>query len=145
MQRQMQDSFDEEIYSGVILITRIPHGFYENEMDSYFSQYGKVLNVSVARNRKGNSKHYGFVKFESKMIARKAAQEMNNYLMFGCLLQCKHLLKRECFVNMFKQNADEEETEEKAFTPEEAKEKQKTADLKREQRLKELGVDFTLA
>lgn len=37
---------------GVIYVGRIPHGFYEKQMKSYFSQFGKVLRLKISRNRK---------------------------------------------------------------------------------------------
>ncbi|KAJ8974799.1 hypothetical protein NQ317_007639 [Molorchus minor] len=68
---------------GVIYIGHIPHGFYENEMKSYFKQFGVVTNVKVCRSRKnGNSKGYGYIEFLHPDVAKVAAETMNNYLMF---------------------------------------------------------------
>ena len=43
----MQDSEKGTLYLG-----RIPHGFYEEEMKEYFSQFGDVTQLRLARNRK---------------------------------------------------------------------------------------------
>ena len=37
---------------GVLYLGRIPHGFYETEMKSYFSQFGDVEKIRLARNKK---------------------------------------------------------------------------------------------
>ena len=37
---------------GTLYLGRIPHGFYEEEMKEYFSQFGDVTQLRLARNRK---------------------------------------------------------------------------------------------
>lgn len=37
---------------GVIYLGHIPHGFYENEMRQYFSQFGTVTRLKLARSKK---------------------------------------------------------------------------------------------
>jgi len=37
---------------GVLYISHIPHGFYEDQMKSYFSQFGEVTRLRLSRNRK---------------------------------------------------------------------------------------------
>uniref|UniRef100_A0A2P2LP98 RRM domain-containing protein n=1 Tax=Rhizophora mucronata TaxID=61149 RepID=A0A2P2LP98_RHIMU len=55
--------------SSVLYIGRIPHGFYEKEMEAYFVQFGKVKRLRIARNKKtGKSKHYGFIQFEDSEV-----------------------------------------------------------------------------
>ncbi|CAN0905753.1 MKI67 FHA domain-interacting nucleolar phosphoprotein [Linum grandiflorum] len=72
----------------VLYIGRIPHGFYETEMEAYFSQFGKIKRFRIARNRKtGKSKHYGFMEFEDPEVAEIVADCMHNYLLFEHLLQ----------------------------------------------------------
>jgi nucleolar protein 15 len=73
---------------GVIYIGRIPHGFYESQMRAYFTQFGKIKSLRLARNRKtGRSKHYAFIKFASADVADIVARTMNKYLMMGHILQ----------------------------------------------------------
>jgi nucleolar protein 15 len=74
---------------GVISISRLPHGFYEDQLRAYFSQFGDVSRLRVARNKKtGASKHYAFLEFPSPEIATIVAETMNNYLIHGHILQC---------------------------------------------------------
>ncbi|KAL7409137.1 hypothetical protein BDY24DRAFT_404361 [Mrakia frigida] len=75
---------------GVLYLGRIPHGFYETEMKAYFSQFGDVEKIRLARNKKtGKSKHYGFLLFESLSVAKIVAETMDNYLLLGHILRCK--------------------------------------------------------
>lgn len=41
---------------GVIYVGHIPHGFYEDELRKYFSQFGEVTRVRVSRSRKTGKK-----------------------------------------------------------------------------------------
>jgi nucleolar protein 15 len=75
---------------GVVYVGRIPHGFYEQEMKQYFSQFGNITNLRLSRNRKtGKSKHFAFVEFESAEVAEIVSKTMDNYLLFGHILKCK--------------------------------------------------------
>lgn len=78
--------------AGVIYLSRIPHGFYEDQMRAYFSQFGEITRLRMARNKRtGASKHYAYIEFRHEAVARIVAETMHNYLMFGRLLQC-HLV-----------------------------------------------------
>ena len=37
---------------GVLFIGRLPHGFYEDQLKAYFSQFGNVTRLRVSRNKK---------------------------------------------------------------------------------------------
>ncbi|KAI0047312.1 RNA-binding domain-containing protein [Auriscalpium vulgare] len=75
---------------GVIYLSRIPHGFYEDQMKAYFSQFGEVTRLRLSRNKKtGRSKHYGYVEFDSSSVAQIVAETMDNYLLMGHILSCK--------------------------------------------------------
>ncbi|KAG6868674.1 hypothetical protein C0993_012177 [Termitomyces sp. T159_Od127] len=81
---------------GVVYIGRVPHGFYEDQMRGYFSQFGDVTRVRLSRNKKtGRSKHYGFIEFNSSSVAQIVAETMDNYLLKGHILKCKVIPKDE--------------------------------------------------
>ncbi|KAH8822901.1 hypothetical protein DL96DRAFT_1469992 [Flagelloscypha sp. PMI_526] len=87
---------------GVIYIGRLPHGFYEDQLKSYFSQFGDVSRLRVSRNKKtGKSKHYAFLEFTSSEVATIVAETMDNYLLSGHLLQCKVIAKDEIHPNLW--------------------------------------------
>ncbi|KAI8563495.1 hypothetical protein RHMOL_Rhmol03G0114900 [Rhododendron molle] len=73
--RKLPKSEIQESNATVLYIGRIPHGFYENEME-------------------GKSKHFGFMEFESPEVAKIVAECMHNYLMFEHMLQV-HLIPPE--------------------------------------------------
>ncbi|WRT65912.1 uncharacterized protein IL334_002863 [Kwoniella shivajii] len=75
---------------GTLFLGRIPHGFYEEQMKEYFSQFGDVTRLRLARNRKtGASKHYAYLEFSSQSVAVIVAETMNNYLLMGHILKCQ--------------------------------------------------------
>ncbi|XP_063980729.1 MKI67 FHA domain-interacting nucleolar phosphoprotein [Diachasmimorpha longicaudata] len=77
---------------GLIYIGHIPHGFYEEQMKEYFSQFGKVTRVRVSRSKiTGHSKGYGYVEFLHPEVAKIAAESMNNYLMSGRLVKAEYI------------------------------------------------------
>ncbi|RPD61049.1 RNA-binding domain-containing protein [Lentinus tigrinus ALCF2SS1-7] len=79
---------------GVIYLGRIPHGFYEDQMRAYFSQFGTVTRLRLSRNKKtGKPKHYGFIEFDSSSVAQIVAETMDNYLLMGHILTCKVIPK----------------------------------------------------
>ena len=79
----------EQETRGVVCLSRIPHGFYENEMRKYFSQFGTVTRLKLFRSRKtGRSRGFAFIEFQFSEVAAIAAEAMNNYLMFNKLLKC---------------------------------------------------------
>ncbi|KAF2656799.1 RNA-binding domain-containing protein [Lophiostoma macrostomum CBS 122681] len=87
---------------GVIFIGRIPHGFFERQMNDYFSQFGDVTRVRVSRNKKtGASKHYAFVEFANAEVADIVAKTMDKYLMFGRILQCKVIPPAQVHAKLF--------------------------------------------
>merc|ERR1712113_921947 len=76
--------------SQIIYLGHIPYGFYEEQMFRYFSQFGKLIKIRLSCNKlTGNSKHYAFLEFEHPIVAKIAAETMNNYLMFKQRLVCR--------------------------------------------------------
>uniref|UniRef100_A0A7N0RJ69 RRM domain-containing protein n=1 Tax=Kalanchoe fedtschenkoi TaxID=63787 RepID=A0A7N0RJ69_KALFE len=87
----------------VLYIGRIPHGFYEDEMKAFFSQFGVVKRLRLARNRKtGRSKHYGYIEFLSPEVAKIAAEAMHNHLLFEHLLQVYLVLPERVHPKLWK-------------------------------------------
>ncbi|KAL9125333.1 MAG: hypothetical protein Q9217_005453 [Psora testacea] len=88
---------------GVVYLGRIPHGFYEHQMRSYFTQFGPISRLRLSRSRAtGRSKHYAFIEFENEEVAKIVAGTMDNYLMFGHILKCKMVAKGDQHESMWK-------------------------------------------
>lgn len=81
--------------SSVIYIGHVPHGFYEDQMRGFLSQFGTVTRLRLSRNKKtGRSKHYAFVEFEARSVAKIVAAAMNGYFLAGRRLVC-HVVKKD--------------------------------------------------
>ncbi|KAH6569480.1 hypothetical protein BASA83_009908 [Batrachochytrium salamandrivorans] len=88
---------------GVVYLGHVPHGFYEAEMMSYFSQFGEVTRLRLSRNKKtGRSKHYAFIEFKDAEVAKIVSDTMNNYLMFNQIIKCKLVAAEKLHVDTFK-------------------------------------------
>ncbi|XWS75339.1 hypothetical protein CRYUN_Cryun01aG0078000 [Craigia yunnanensis] len=93
--RQLPETKPQQNNATVLYIGRIPHGFYEKEMEGYFQQFGAIKRLRIVRNKKtGKSKHFGFIEFENPQVAEVVADCMHNYLLFEHLLQV-HLIPPE--------------------------------------------------
>lgn len=89
--------------TGVLYVGRLPHGFYEHEMRSYFSQFGSIRKLRVARNKQtGRAKHFAFVEFQEASTAEIVAKTMDNYLLFGHILKCSVIPKDQLHDELFK-------------------------------------------
>lgn len=72
-------------------------------MKKYFSQFGKVNQLRLSRNKKtGASKHYAFVEFQSQEVADIVARTMNNYLLFGHILKVHLIPNDQVHPDLFK-------------------------------------------
>ncbi|XP_067891012.1 MKI67 FHA domain-interacting nucleolar phosphoprotein [Heterodontus francisci] len=92
-----------KLTSGVIYLGHIPNGFFEPQIKKYFSQFGTVLRIRLARSRKtGGSKGYAFVEFECEEVAKIVAETMNNYLFGERLLKCQVLPPEKVHTQLFK-------------------------------------------
>ena len=140
---------------GTISISHIPHGFYEQQMRAYFSQFGELLHLRLSRNRRtGASKHYAFAQFASAEVAKIVADTMNNYLIFGHVLKVRYIPESQVHQNLFK-GADKKfkvvpwaaidrsrlkSAERKAWEKRVSKEEERRE--KRAEQLKALGYEF---
>eukprot|EP00474_Spongospora_subterranea_P010012 CRZ10470.1 hypothetical protein [Spongospora subterranea] len=87
----------------VIYIGHIPRGFFEEEINDFFSQFGAVVNVRLSRNPKTQkSRHYAFLEFEAAEVASIVAKAMNGYMMFGRSLVCEVVRDDKLHGDMFK-------------------------------------------
>lgn len=74
---------------GVIALTHIPFGFFEDQMRGFFSQFGIVSRLRLSRAKKsGRSRGYAFIEFADADVAAIVAETMNDYLMYGRRLKC---------------------------------------------------------
>ncbi|KAL2179867.1 uncharacterized protein P884DRAFT_237916 [Thermothelomyces heterothallicus CBS 202.75] len=88
---------------GVMYLSRIPHGFYEHELRSYFGQFGEITRLRVVRNKKtGASRHRAFIEFADAEVADIAARTMDKYLLFGHILSAKIVPPAQVHPNLFK-------------------------------------------
>ncbi|KAF2399046.1 RNA-binding domain-containing protein, partial [Trichodelitschia bisporula] len=77
---------------GTIYVGRIPHGFYEPQMQAYFSQFGNVTRLRLSRNKlTGRSKHYAFIEFDSAAVADVVVKTMDNYLLYQHILKVRRV------------------------------------------------------
>ncbi|KAI2468242.1 hypothetical protein F4781DRAFT_274968 [Annulohypoxylon bovei var. microspora] len=99
----LKSSKSEDGEDGVVYIGRLPHGFYENEMRSYFSQFGAIEKIRMSRNKKtGASKHFAFIQFTEAPVAEVVAKTMDNYLLFGRILKVKVVPKSQVHEDLWK-------------------------------------------
>ncbi|KAG6544266.1 hypothetical protein Mapa_014269 [Marchantia paleacea] len=93
---------DQAPKSNVVYVGRIPHGFYEKQMKSFFEQFGNIRKLRISRNKKtGKSKHFGFIQFEVPEVAAIVAESMNNYLLMESMLQVKLVPVEKYHPNMW--------------------------------------------
>lgn len=77
---------------GVVYIKHLPHGFYEEQLRGYFSQFGAITRLRLARSTKTlGSKGYAFIEFRYPEVAEIAADAMNNYLMFKNIIKTRFI------------------------------------------------------
>ena len=149
-------STTSEAESSVVYLGHIPHGFYENQIREYFSQFGDVLKVRVSRSKAtAKSKGYAFLQFESAEVAKIAAEAMHDYLMFGQKLVCKIVPLEEVHPHTFKganqrfkkipwRQIESERHNKERTKSEEAKRQKRLAskDLKRRGKIAAAGIDY---
>lgn len=87
-----------------MLVHNLPHGFYEEQLEKYFSQFGEVTRLRVGRSEKtGGCKGHAFIEFKYPAVAEVAAQSLNNYLMFRHILKTVYIPPNKQTHNYFRQ------------------------------------------
>ncbi|KAL2816113.1 hypothetical protein BJX63DRAFT_388315 [Aspergillus granulosus] len=100
---QKQNKSEAPEQPGAVYVGRIPHGFYEHQMRSYFAQFGDITRLRLSRNRiTGRSKHYAFIEFASESVAKIVAATMDNYLMYGHILKVKFIPSEQLHPELWK-------------------------------------------
>ncbi|CAR26442.1 hypothetical protein ZYGR_0H02510 [Zygosaccharomyces rouxii] len=141
-QKQQQNSSQDE-YSGIVFVSRLPHGFQEKELSKYFSQFGDLKDARLARNKKtGNTRHYGFIEFVNKDDAKVAQETMNNYLLMGHLIQVRLLPKGSKIEKLYKYRHRSFQFASVKKSSEELKERARKKHDERVNKLKKAGIDF---
>ena len=98
---------EEPGQSTVVYLGRIPFGFFEDQMRSYFSQFGVVKRLRLSRNKKtGKSKHFAMIEFEHAEVADIVASTHDNMLMCDRAIKCSIVPKNKQHAKMWR-GADE--------------------------------------
>ncbi|KAJ1327305.1 hypothetical protein BSLG_010647 [Batrachochytrium salamandrivorans] len=126
---------------GVVYLGHVPHGFYEAEMMSYFSQFGEVTRLRLSRNKKtGRSKHYAFIEFKDAEVAKIVSDTMNNYLMFNQIIKwCNRKFKVVPWNKVQRQKQNKPKTLEQWSANTKRLEKN---DVKKRKHLESLGIEY---
>jgi len=140
---------------GVIYLGHIPYGFFEEQMRGFFSQFGEVTRLRIARNKRGKSKHFAYVEFRNDEVARIVADTMHGYMMYERTLVCRYVeaeeLHKDTFLNSernFRQIPWRKLNRIEHNRPRDAKEQKKRVkslikkETKRRKRLKECGIEY---
>lgn len=141
-QKEQKNSSSDD-YSGILFVSRLPHGFQEKELSKYFSQFGDLKDARLARNKKtGNTRHYGFIEFVNKDDAKIAQETMNNYLLMGHLIQVRLLPKDSKIEKLYKYRHRSFQLAPVKKSTEELKERARKKHGERVNKLKKAGIDF---
>lgn len=87
----------------VVYVGHLPHGFYEEQLEPFFSQFGVVRRLRVARAKNtAKPKGYAFVEFEDAEVASIVAKAMHNYIMFDKLLKVHVMADEDVHAEIFR-------------------------------------------
>jgi len=123
-------------------------------MHHYFSQFGAVSRLRLARNRRtGKSKHFAFIEFVSRDVAEVVAETMDGYLIPPHRLVCKVVEEVDEKVwkganSMFKRvpwakiNRERLERKKSRGKWEELVRKNEERKVKRTEKIKSLGIEY---
>lgn len=149
--------FELETKKGIICLRNIPHGFYEREMQQYFSQFGEVLRLRLSRNlRTFKPRGYAFIQFKLPEVADIVQKTMNGYIILENILRCESMDPSNVHDNIFhpslmnRKKVDYKAIAIKSLTlPRTAEQKIKRVKrrLEREdekrKKIKKLGIEYT--
>lgn len=142
--------------SNVVYIGHLPDGFNEQALMKFFSQFGDIKHARVSRSKTGKSRGYGFIQFVDADVAAIAVETMDGHLFKSKALRCEvlpdvpnNLFWKDCEhpKTPLPQGAIHREEVNKPKTPEERQEslkQMKEQNAKRAERLKDLGINYTI-
>ncbi|XP_019178274.1 PREDICTED: polyadenylate-binding protein 6-like [Ipomoea nil] len=78
-EERVMDAFKEQKFTN-LYVKNFGCNMTENLLREKFSKYGKVNNAVIMRDEEGNSRGFGFVRFDSDEDARKAVEALNGQL-----------------------------------------------------------------
>jgi nucleolar protein 15 len=144
--------------SSVVYLGHIAHGFYEQEIRKFFSQFGKVQKLKLVRSKKtGGSRGHAFIQFETPEIAEVVASTIDGYFLHEKQLVCNIVPQSKIHVGLFalprklkksEETKEIEETNETEVIPESTAISQKKLSRltrlqsRKQNRLRELGIEF---
>lgn len=77
---------------GVVYVKHLPHGFYEEQLRGFFTQFGAITRLRLARSSKTlGSKGFAFIEFRYPEVAEIAADALNNYIMFKNIVKTRYI------------------------------------------------------
>eukprot|EP01114_Cavostelium_apophysatum_P000158 TRINITY_DN1015_c0_g1_i1.p1 TRINITY_DN1015_c0_g1~~TRINITY_DN1015_c0_g1_i1.p1 ORF type:complete len:286 (+),score=65.96 TRINITY_DN1015_c0_g1_i1:94-858(+) len=83
------NSNSEKGDSRILYVDHIPHGFEEEPMEKFFSQFGDIRRLKICKNKDGKSKHFAFIEFVDEGVVPIAAETMDGYRLMERRLKCK--------------------------------------------------------
>mmetsp|Transcript_22656 Transcript_22656/g.52882 ORF Transcript_22656/g.52882 Transcript_22656/m.52882 type:complete len:325 (-) Transcript_22656:104-1078(-) len=94
---------EESVKPGVVYLARVPKGFEENQMRTFFKQFGVVTRIRLARSKKTRGfKGYGWVEFQREDVAKIVAESMQGYLLAGKTMKCNLVPEDKLHPDTFK-------------------------------------------
>ena len=98
-----EEAIDAAAAPTVLYVGHIPYGFFEKEMKDFFSQFGRVMKVRLARSdRTARCKGYGWVRFADATVAAIAQRTMDGYIMFKKKLVCQLVPPEKVHPHLFR-------------------------------------------
>lgn len=89
---------------GIVYIKHLPHGFQEEQLRNYFTQFGVVTRLRLARSQRTlGSKGYAFIEFRYPEVAEIAANAMDNYVMFKNIIKSVYIPPDKVKYDYFRQ------------------------------------------
>jgi len=83
------DELTKEDTEGIIKLSHLPYGFFENQLKRFFTQFGDIKRLNLVRSRKtGNSQGRAYIQFNDPIVAQIVADTIDGYIMFSHVLKC---------------------------------------------------------